>query len=150
MENMEALLFAHSLLRWVLLILLVPITIKSFISWFGKKPVMVLDRKLTSWTVISAHINLVIGIVIYAMKVKSYIKTPDGSYTDFVRFFKFEHISMMILAVVLLTIGSASSKRAKDEVAKHKRIAIFFLLALIIILAAIPWPFREALGKQWL
>lgn len=148
---MEALIFAHSLLRWVLLILLVPITIKSFISWFGKKPVMVLDRKLTSWTVISAHLNLVIGVILYAMKVKSYVKTPDGDYTDFVRFFKFEHISMMILAAVLLTIGSATSKRAKNEVAKHKRIAIFFFLALIIILAAIPWPFRDAFAsKQWL
>ena len=147
---MEALLFAHSFLRWILLILLVTITIKSFMSWFGKKPVMVLDRKLTSWTVMSAHIELVLGAILYFMRFKTYAKTPDGSYTDMVRFFKFEHISMMILAVILLTMGSVLSKKAKDENAKHKRIALFFGIALIIILAAIPWPFREALGRQWL
>ncbi len=98
----------------------------------------------------SAHIELVIGAVLYYMKFNSYNETPEVGYTRLASFFKFEHISMMILAVILLTMGSVLSKKAKNENAKHKRIAIFFFIALIIILAAIPWPFREALGRQWM
>lgn len=147
---MEALLFAHSFLRYIVLILLIAATVKAFIAWFGNKPAVLLDRKLATWTVMSVHIELLIGLVLYIMKVKDYVKTPDGHYTDLARFFKFEHISMMILAAILITIGSVTAKKAKTEAGKHKKIAIFFFIGLIIILASIPWPFREALGKGWL
>lgn len=147
---MEALLFAHSFLRYIVLILLVTTTVKAFISWFGSKPAIQTDRKLATWSVMSVHIELLIGVVLYIMKVGDYVKTPDGHYSDLVRFFKFEHISMMVLAAILITIGSVTSKKAKTDTGRHKRIAIYFFIGLVIILAAIPWPFREALGKQWL
>lgn len=147
---MEALLFAHSFLRYIVLILLVTATVKALLGWLGNKPAIQTDRKLATWTVMSVHIELLIGVVLYIIKVGDYVKTPDGHYSDLARFFKFEHISMMILAAILITIGSVSSKKTKTDVAKHKRIAIFFFIGLVIIIASIPWPFREALGKQWL
>jgi hypothetical protein len=55
---------------------------------------------------------------------------------------------MMLVAVVLITIGRSSSKKAVDAVKKHKRIALFFLIGLIIILAAIPWPFSRV-PRPW-
>jgi membrane protein DedA with SNARE-associated domain len=65
------------------------------------------------------------------------------------RFFLVEHISLMMIAVVLVTIGYVKSDRATDEFKKYKLVVIYFSIALLLILAAIPWPFR-ALGAGWL
>ena len=64
------------------------------------------------------------------------------------RFWAIEHITGMIIAIVLITIGRGKVKRAVDYTA-HKKAFTFFLLALIIILASVPWPFREAVARPW-
>ena len=145
---MEALLFAHSFLRWILLILLVAVIFKSFTSWFGQKPVITMDRKLAFWAMMTAHIQLVFGLILYFMNFKTYTAEMVGERAA--TFWKFEHIGTMIIAIALITMGRSLSKKAKEEVKKHKRIAIFYLLGLILILLAIPWPFRELIGRQWL
>jgi putative Ca2+/H+ antiporter (TMEM165/GDT1 family) len=55
------------------------------------------------------------------------------------RFYAVEHISMMLIAVVLVHIGRAKSKKAKTDSGKFKIATIFFLIALVLMLAAIPW-----------
>jgi hypothetical protein len=52
--------------------------------------------------------------------------------------------------VVLMHIGKAQGKKQLSDRAKHRRTMIFYLLALLIILASIPWPFREVgAGRGW-
>jgi len=53
----------------------------------------------------------------------------------------------MIIAWILVHVGSVSVKRAITPAAKHKRSLLFFGIAILIILAAIPWPFREAIAR---
>jgi hypothetical protein len=55
---------------------------------------------------------------------------------------------MMLIAIILITVGYATAKRGKDDEAKHKKTAIFFLLALIVIFMAIPWPW-SAISRGW-
>ena len=43
----------------------------------------------------------------------------------------------MILAVILITVGNARSKKVIESAAKHKSIAIFFGVALLLIIVAI-------------
>jgi hypothetical protein len=49
----------------------------------------------------------------------------------------------MLIAIILLHIGKAQGKKRISDKAKHRRTLIFYFLALLIILASIPWPFRE-------
>ena len=57
----------------------------------------------------------------------------------------------MIVAVVLAHIGRSRSKKATDDRGKFKRAAIFFGLAMLAVLLAIPWPFLAAgAGRGWL
>ena len=64
------------------------------------------------------------------------------------RFWTVEHAIIMILAVVFITIGRAKSKKAKTDELKHKKGAIFYLLALLLIVwAGIIKPY--ALGRGW-
>ena len=59
------------------------------------------------------------------------------------RFFAIEHILMMVVAIILMHIGKAQARKQIGDKAKHRRTLIFYLIALIIILVAIPWPIRN-------
>jgi uncharacterized membrane protein YphA (DoxX/SURF4 family) len=66
------------------------------------------------------------------------------------RFFAMEHALMMIIAWLLVHVGRSMVKRADTDAQKHKRTLVFFGIALLIILAMIPWPFRATgIGRQW-
>ena len=56
------------------------------------------------------------------------------------RFFVVEHLIGMLIAVVLGTLGHSLVKRASDDTVKYKRQFLFFGLALVLIMASIPWP----------
>jgi membrane protein DedA with SNARE-associated domain len=64
------------------------------------------------------------------------------------RFFLVEHLALMIIAIVLITIGYIKSDREDDMMKKQKLLLIYYTIALILILVAIPWTFR-ALGAGW-
>ena len=59
------------------------------------------------------------------------------------RFFAVEHLAGMLIAIILMHIGKALGKKDLPHRTKHRRTALFYVLALLIILASIPWPFRE-------
>jgi L-asparagine transporter-like permease len=67
-----------------------------------------------------------------------------------VRFWAVEHMSGMLIGIILITIGRARGKRKDTDLAKHKTFAIFYIIGLIIILAMIPWPGREGIGRALL
>jgi hypothetical protein len=53
-----------------------------------------------------------------------------------------EHPTTMIVAIALLTIGYSKHKKKLVSKPKFKMLAIFYTLALVLVLAKIPW-------KQW-
>jgi hypothetical protein len=94
-----------------------------------------------------AHIQLFLGLALYIMR--GWYQAESASRIG--RFWKFEHIGMMVLAVILITVGRVLSKKARTEYKKQLYIAIFFLIALLLMFMAIPWPFRETgYGRGWI
>jgi cytochrome bd-type quinol oxidase subunit 2 len=124
---------AHSGWRYLVFVLLIIAIIQAFSGWFGKKAYTEGNRKLNVFTLISAHIQFVLGLILYFLSPL----TKGSTAEELGRYWKMEHISMMILAVVLITVGNSRSKKLADAVAKHKSIAIFFGLAFIIIMVTI-------------
>ena len=55
------------------------------------------------------------------------------------RFYGIEHVFFMGLAPVIGHIGSAVRKKDIEDHVKFKRSAIFFTLAVVLILMGIPW-----------
>jgi hypothetical protein len=129
----EILKSAHSGWRYVVLILLIVAIVNAFSGWLGKKAYTEGNRKLNVFTLISSHIQLLMGLILYF--VNNWYKADSS--VAMARYWKMEHISMMIFAVILITVGNARSKRFDNPAAKHKTIAIYFTLALVIIVAAI-------------
>jgi hypothetical protein len=124
---------AHSGWRYLVLILLVIALIQAISGWLGKKPYTEGNRKLNVFTLISAHIQVLLGLILYFMN--DWYKVDSSVAIG--RYWKMEHISMMILAAVLITVGNARSKRGTDAIVKHRSVALYFGLALILIIAAI-------------
>lgn len=124
---------AHSGWRYIVFILLLIAVIQALAGWFGKKTYTEGNRKLNVFTLISAHIQLLVGLAIYF--IGGWYKADSSAALG--RYWKMEHISIMVIAIILITVGNAKSKKVTDAVAKHKNIAIFFGLAFIFIVAAI-------------
>lgn len=104
------------------------------------------DRKLNLFAMISVHVQLLIGLVLYAISPK--VNFSELFSNSMNRFYGVEHIFGMLLAVVLITIAHSKSKKMDDANKKHRIIMMGYTFALIIILATIPWPFRN-LGAGW-
>ncbi|QPH37736.1 cytochrome B [Pedobacter endophyticus] len=136
---------AHSGWRYIVLILLVVAVVNALSGWLGKKSYTEGNRKLNVFTLISAHIQFLIGLILYFFSplTKLPMSEPAG------RYFKAEHAVIMLIAVVLITIGNARSKKVADAVAKHRNIAVFFGLAVILIVVAIFLMVKEVPGRSF-
>jgi Na+/citrate or Na+/malate symporter len=53
------------------------------------------------------------------------------------RYWTVEHVTIMIIAVALITAARITSKKMAADAAKHKRLFIFNAIALVIILTGI-------------
>jgi hypothetical protein len=137
-----AIMPVHSIIRWILLILLLTAIVKSLQGMMSKKAYGPSDNKISLFLMISAHTQLLVGILLYFAS-PHVMFTGDMMKNNVARFFTMEHSVMMILAIVLITIGRISSKKAATDAAKFKKSFWFFFIALLVILAAIPWPFMQ-------
>ena len=137
---------AHSGWRYVVFLLLIIAVVKALSGWFGNKAYTEGDRKLNVFALISAHIQLVIGLVLYFSE--GWYKMSSAG-APAVRYFKMEHITIMVIAIILITVGNAKSKKVADAVAKHRTIAIFFGLALVIIIVSILMMTKSVPGRTF-
>ncbi len=142
------LLHLHNLLRWVILILLVVAIVKHLTGMSGRKPFTSGDRKIGLFTMITAHIQLLIGLIQWFAGEWGLQKIQELGFGEVMkhgvyRFWAVEHNLGMLIAIILITIGKGAAKKPISDTAKHKKAFWYFLIALIIILAVIPWPGRE-------
>jgi hypothetical protein len=146
------LLHLHNLLRWIILVLLLLSILKSYTGMTSKKVFEASDKKIWLFTMIAAHITLLLGLYQWLLGrygLFSYVK-PEGismMKDPYLRFFQMEHPVSMILAIVLITLGYGMAKKNVDDQTKYKKAFRFFILALVLILAAVPWPFRELVAR---
>lgn len=147
----NALLHTHSGLRWVALILIL-VAIFNALSGKGRNSYEKKDKMINLFSMITMHTQLLIGLILYFISPKVQFvdkwmssETEEGMY----RFFNLEHFLMMVIAIVVITIGRKKAESQTEAAAKHGKIALWYTIGLVIILAAIPWPFREALHAKW-
>lgn len=137
----------HSGLRWIALLLLV-IAIFNALSSRGKNTYEKKDKMINLFAMIMLHTQLLIGLILYFISPK--VQFSEGWMKNgMLRFFGMEHTLMMIAAIVIITIGRKKAENLTDPAQKHSKIMVWYTIGLLIVLAGIPWPFREALGGAW-
>ncbi len=138
---------SHSGTRWLVLFFLIITLLTAMINWQYGKSYTKSDRRWSLLTLIFAHIQLVMGLVLYFISPKVAF-TPDVMENEISRFYTVEHFSLMLLAIIVITVGYSRAKRAGTDIKKFKTTFYFFLIALVLLLIGIPWPFQNY-GAGW-
>lgn len=129
-------LLLHSVVRYFVLILLLIVIVRSFTGWQNKKEFTGADNKFSLFLLIATHIQFLLGLVLYFVS-PIVIKSGASMKDPVARYWFVEHITIMLIAVVLITIGRSTSKRLAESTAKHKRLFVLNTIALVVIILAI-------------
>lgn len=147
----QVLLVLHSLFRWVVLLLLLYSIYRSWRGYLLKTSFTKTDNSIRHWTATISHIQLIFGIILYTQSpvAKALFSESSNGYSDPV-FFGLIHITLMLTAIVFITIGSAKAKRKTADSDKFKTMLTWFTIGLLIIFIAIPWPFSPLAQRPYL
>jgi hypothetical protein len=153
--GMYTLLLLHSLLRWVILLLLLAAIVQSYSGIRSGRPFSGGDRKLGLFLMIAAHTTLLLGLVLWFFGQFGLSLAVDNGMgvvmkNSVMRYWVVEHFAGMLIAVALITVGRGVAKKNIPDAARFKRAFWLFLIALIVILATVPWPFRTGVGRPWI
>lgn len=132
----------HSYWAYVVLLILLLAVINAIAGLVKKKSFTDKDLRIGLFTLIVSHIQLLIGLGWYFSS--PYFKALKASSADVMgnsasRLLAIEHPLTMIIAIALITIGWSKHKKKTEDSAKFKTFAIFYGIALLLILARIPW-----------
>jgi hypothetical protein len=145
----QGILHAHSGLRWIILAGLIIVIFNGFSGKSSGREFTEKDRKLGLIAFIGSHVQLLLGFYLYFVNGNGKVNLAAPMANAFSRFFTVEHISGMLIAIILITVGYIKSKKASESKQKFSTVATYYLIALLIILVTIPWPFREHLAANW-
>jgi hypothetical protein len=146
------LLSTHSLFRWLVLTSLLYAIYRAYKGWFSNSSFTRLDNNVRHITATIAHIQLILGLWLYFISpIIDYFlhNYKEAVKVEEIRFFGMEHSLMMIIAIVIITIGSVKAKHKSTDKEKFKTIAIWFTIGLLIILISIPWTFSPLASRPY-
>ncbi|MCG2614080.1 hypothetical protein LZZ85_07295 [Terrimonas sp. NA20] len=148
----QTLTFYHSFFRWLVLASLVLAIYRGCAGLIKNAAFSRSDNLVRHWTATIAHIQLMIGITLYAQSpvIKYFWNNKSAALKNLdTTFFALIHLILMLTAIVLITIGSALAKRRTADKEKFRTMLTWFAFALLIILAAIPWPFSPLANRPY-
>jgi hypothetical protein len=138
-----AVLLVHSYLRWLVILAGLIAFVRAVSGASRRASWTPADDKSGFWFVTAVDTQALLGILLYGFLspvTRQAFGDFAGAMGDSVRrFWAVEHIVGMIVGLALVHVGRARTRRA-DSLRRHKVAAIFFGLALVVILASIPWP----------
>lgn len=146
------LLILHSCIRWLVLISLLIMLVRSYRGWLQKRRFTRPDNAIRLITVSVAHLQLLIGLILYVLSPLVryfYQHFKEAVHITQIRFFGMEHITMMLLAMTCISIGSIRAKRKKEGYLKFKTLALWYSLALFMIFTSIPWEFSPFTSRPY-
>ncbi|MBE7639388.1 hypothetical protein GUB10_03485 [Salegentibacter sp. BLCTC] len=135
--------FIHSYWAYLVLIVLFVASLNAIIGYASNKEYGATNFRIALFTLITSHIQLLIGVVLYFTSPYFSVLLEKGMGTVMpdptLRLYIMEHPLMMIIALVLITIGYSKHKNKLTSKPKFKTLAIFYTLGLLVMLSRIPW-----------
>jgi len=144
---------AHSFFRWIVSFSLLYAVYRAYRGYTAGRSFTRTDNLVRHWTATFVHIQMTLGFILYfTSPLIRFFFSHTGEATEHPEalFFGLVHIVLMLTAVVIITIGSALAKRETEARRKFRYMLVWFGLGLIIILAAVPWPFSPLAARPWI
>lgn len=139
-------LHIHSYWAFLVLLVLLFAAVNAIAKFFGNKPFGAMDLRISLFGLITSHIQLLIGIVLYFVSPRFTQWSEMGSevmHSPLLRLYLVEHPLMNIIAIALITIGWSKHKKETTDKRKFGKIGLFYLLGFLFLLSRIPYA-------QWL
>jgi len=139
----------HNYLHYLLIFLLIFLIGRAFYCWQRKLPFSPATDKISLYTFIVTHTQLLLGLILYIVSPKvdlSHFK--EAMHNPINRFWTVEHITVMIIAVVLISIARISMKKLPNDISKHKRLFFLNTIALLCIISALPYLRSHGIGAD--
>lgn len=137
----------HSGWAYIALIILIFAVVNAFMGLSSKKEFKDKDLRISLFTLIVCHIQLLIGFIALFVSAQFSYVLENGMGAamkeSVIRLIVVEHPLMMILAITLITVGFSKHKKQTTDNGKFKTIAMYYGIALLFVLSRIPW-------SQWL
>jgi uncharacterized membrane protein YozB (DUF420 family) len=136
----SAVLIAHSWLRWIAILLGVVATITAFTD---RGPSNAADRWGLFFMMV-LDIQMLLGLLLYLVlspfTAQALNNFGAAMRNPALRFWAVEHVSVMLVAVVLAHLGRVLARTARTPQSKRRRQIVCYTLATIAMIAATPWP----------
>lgn len=131
----------HSGWAYLVVLLSIIMLLAALYHFVTKKPLHRNLRKVFFYTVLSFHIQFLIGLVLYVLspKIKAYWEAGTAMSEASHRLLTLEHPLMMFTAVILITIANAKLK--KSQIVSVS--SLIFIILACVCFYMIPW-------RQWL
>lgn len=140
----------HSGLRYAVLFLVLTAIIGAIAGWLGKKNYTPTNGKLNLFAMIAVHTQVLSGIILYFISNITQVALNDwgqAMQNKTLRYWALEHVVMMLLAMAIITIGHVKAKKATLDFLKHRTVALYYTLALIVVVVAIIQSGRPLFGS---
>ena len=149
----DVLIVAHSWIRWAVLLLGFYAFARSASGRFTQRPWTPVDDAAGRWFVISVDIQVLVGLLLYfffsSFTMAAWRNMAGAMADDVIRFWAVEHVVGMLAAIAFVHVGRVRIRKTTDSRRKHFLAAIFFGLALVLMLVSVPWPFGS-IDRPWI
>ena len=132
----DIVLLTHSVFRYFALLALLALIIRSLMGWMNKSSHNSIDEKIGLILFMVTHIQLLLGLVLYFIS-PAVVFSGDSMKDPVARYWLVEHITMMLIAIILISVARISTRNLADSVAKYKKLFIYNFIALLLIMVAI-------------
>ena len=137
------LIHLHNLLRWFVIIAALVALFRAYLGWFSNKSWNKTDNLSGLIFTLVIDLQFLVGVILYAF----YSPIVKAAFSNFgeaiknagIRFFAVENFTLMLVALILIHIGRAKSKKAIAPYKQHRSAAIFYTIAIVLIVLGIPW-----------
>ena len=133
----------HSWSAYIVLLVLIAAVINALIGYVKKKKYFeAKDLRLSLFALIFSHIQLLLGLLVYVVTPRLQMWGEGAKVVmkdSLSRLLLLEHPLMNIIAIVLITVGWVKLKKQTDVRQMFGKIALFYGIALVILLSRIPW-----------
>lgn len=127
----------HTIISLTFLIIAVWLLIRSVRGIRKGNAYIRLDKFLSYGFIITLYLQLIFGLILFAnpgsVTENDYSGVEGALKMASKRFWPVEHIVLMLFALLIANLGLIFSNQSLDDKEKHKKILIYYVIALIII-----------------
>ena len=122
-----SILLAHSIWRWVVIIVIIFVTLRALIGWLAKQNWTKFDAELVRYARFIMYVQVVLGVTLYILSQKWAVGFS----------FIGSHIIPALLAVGAVEFGAARSRKAEGSQKKFMFAFIGFVIAIVLVYGAL-------------